>query len=310
MELKAVNAFRKRKYIFLTGLPRSGKTLISSILRGFFENNALHYNSTLEGYFALYKMGFLRRELLEYLSLYAINDHINEFVNKRRININSLEESSPIWKELEYKDLRQMRLSDSTHAVLIHSGLSVAKELESIFDPMLIINIYAHPTDIIFNWLDKGYGDLEFYQDNNMTLTCIFDKDKILPYYAKDFIEDFVNAAPIDRVVKMITLLARHDQKGLLQVNKNNVFMFGLDFLFTKADKYISSVIDAMIEFSGVKLDGKLDQSYLENAKHIAKNNFTERSCRERKIKSELSKEGRLQYAELLDIWAEWNGYG
>ena len=310
MRLKAVNAFRKRKFIFLTGLPRSGKTVTANILRGFFSNNTLHYNSTLEGYFALYKMGLLSCELLEYLSLYAMNDHINEFVKKRRININSAEESSPIWKEIEYKDLRQMRLSDSSHAVLMHSGLSVAKELDSIFDPILIINVYTHPADIIYAWLNKGYGDLGFYQENKMTLTCICENNNVLPYYAKDFVEYFESAAPIDRVVKMVALLTRQDQKGLLQVQKNKVLMFGLDFLVTKPEKYFDGIIKGISNFTDAQYDRISDRLGFEIAKDIARKNHTARSRREREIKSRLSVEGRLHYDELLDAWAEWDRYG
>jgi hypothetical protein len=253
-------------------------------------------------------MGLLNYELLKYLSTYTINDHINDFIHKRRININSEEESSPIQRNVSNNDLLKMSLLDSTHTVLIHSGLSIANQLESIFDSLLIINVYTHPVDIIFAWLNKRYGDLEFYQDNSISLPCIFNKNKIFPYYAKNFVDNFLDLTPADRVVKMITLLFCENQQGLSQVNRNNVCMFGFDSFLHNNNKNIEIVIEKVSSFSGIQYD-ILNHLDLRNAKRIAKENFMMRSSREREIMADLSAEGRLQYGHLLNIWGEWSQY-
>ena len=157
----------KNKLLIISGINRSGKSLIAPIVSSFknIEPFVVNYD-----YERLLQMAYCKKVNLHFLDFFLKKMSENIMIdqlNGRNISIKSKDFSS-IWKNatsyeiqkkiLEHEISKKSFLKNSNKKysnLFIHNGLFFNNSFSRIFKNYKIINIIRHPIDIIYSWKKK-----------------------------------------------------------------------------------------------------------------------------------------------------------
>lgn len=225
------NAFI-RDPVFVTGLPRSGKWMLSSILSSFKRSEYLSVDYLMEQVVMANASGLIREDVSECLLKYAVDLKAYNIFTGRDSNIRPGDYTS-IWKSGRIlKFIKRLFAKEGTSVLkeieekkplfifLVHNALWHFKLYKRSFPLLKMIHIRRHPIDVVASWFKKGYGlDMKdkFY---NGTFT-IKAEDKHLFYYTGGKEKEYSKMCEADRVIYMVKGLEENHNKAYCDLNDN-----------------------------------------------------------------------------------------
>ena len=241
----------------VTGLPRSGKSLLSPIVSSFKRSENFNMEYLLEQIPMLNFMGKMSDDAVIYLFRYAIDLILYNNKIGRNTNLRFGDETS-IWNtKSPIKYLRRLFSKEGSQVyreiekevpifiLVLHSALYYANILFKTFPSLKILQCDPHPVDLIYAWHSKSYGS-NIYGKQGIQLLSIKWGDEILPFYAYGWEEEYSKLSEIDRIVYMISSIKESEKKNfnlLSKRNKDKIFFVNYDDLLINTELVVNNIV-------------------------------------------------------------------
>ena len=240
----------------ITGLSRSGKSMLAPIVSSFKKSETLIMDYTLEQYPVLNYLGLSSDHVTKYLMRYLVNVLIYNNMIGRNSNFRPSDWTS-IWNSSDPKKYVKRLFSDEGDSVfetikeknplipfMLHDALWHAKIYFQSFPDFKMVHINRHPVDVIHSWYVRGYSS-KFYLKERNALTLFNYKNKNLPYFAKGWEREYCSLSEMDRLIKVINFVnSNHDKSygELSTKNKKQVLIINFDSMVTKSKNNLTKI--------------------------------------------------------------------
>tara|TARA_Y100000590_G_C15725803_1_gene1015225 strand:- start:1977 stop:2927 length:951 start_codon:yes stop_codon:yes gene_type:complete len=242
--------------LFITGLTRSGKTMIAPIISSLKNVEKVNVNFQFEYIPMLNIINYISDEVSSTAMRYFIDNQVYESSIGRNMNLRYSDWTS-IWKNSEpskyYSRLfrveneqyfEEFKSSNQIFPLLVHDALWHLDKYLNAFPKLKMIHIDRHPVDLIYSWYNKGYGS-DYYADPKNDLLTISWENNILPYYAYGWEEEYVNLPEMSRIIKMVHILQENGldaYNSLSEKNKSKIFFIRFENFAESPKKYINKI--------------------------------------------------------------------
>lgn len=290
-----------KKIILITGLTRSGKTLLCPIISSLKNCEQFFFNTVAENISVMHYMRKINSDIAEYIIKRTINENIQDKLLGRNLNnkkndftsINNYKNKKIYMKRMRINKKSNFEKSkefkNNFFPILFHEGLLNLKLLEKSLNFPKIINISRHPVDLILSWKKKGYVSKNFSTLTNTVLTYRYEK-KTLPFFCLGIEKEILRQkTDEDKIVKMINNLNKIFKKNYLSSQKKkNIILIKYDDFVTNPKKFIMQICS---RFTIGKT--KFLYSVLKKQKCPRKINYKERDENLKKLLLKLSDDNR-----------------
>ena len=242
----------------ITGLSRSGKSMLAPIVSSFKRSETIIMDYTLEQYPVLNYLGLSSDHVTKYLMRYLVNVLIYNNMIGRNSNFRPSDWTS-IWNSSDPKKYVKRLVSDEGDSVfetikvkkplipfMLHNALWHAKIYFQSFPDIKMIHINRHPVDIIYSWFRRRYCS-EFYLKERSALTLINYEDENLPYYAKNWEEEYCKLSDMDKIINMIYFINSNHNKSFIKLSEKNqsqVIIINFDRMVTEPNNDIKRMTE------------------------------------------------------------------
>ena len=242
--------------VAVTGLSRSGKSMLAPIVSSLNRSENLQTDYTLEQFPVLNHLGLMSEHIAIYLMRYMVNFKIYDNQIGRNSNFRFTDWTS-IWNTPDPRQYLRRLIKDEGDSVfenikeenqinvyMFHNVLWHAKIFFKAFPDIKIIHIDRHPIDIVYSWYKRSYGD-RFYDKERSALALIENGGNGIPYYAQNWLNEYISLAEIDRVIKMIyTITSDHYDtlKTLSDSDRENILLINFDSMLTKSKNNLTKI--------------------------------------------------------------------
>ena len=242
--------------VFISGLTRSGKILLLSIIASFKNTEKVNVNFGLEQLPMLNHLGKLTDDVAKYLLQSGMNSIIYDNAIGRNSNFRPGDYTS-VWKNknpMEYVSrlflpdgdavTNKLNQENNIFPMMVHNGLWHADLWFTALPDVKFIHMQRNPIDIIFSWIGKGYGD-EFFHNPRATIVTYRFKGILVPYYAFGWEEKYLSLADVDRIIYMVEHIRNAHEKtyqNLSEQLKRQVLFLKHQELITKTDECLQTV--------------------------------------------------------------------
>ena len=217
-----------KELIIVAGMPRSGKSLLAPLVSSMDKAEVFHMDFLLEVFPALKDLNMISSEGLEYLLQYSVHTMSYNRAIGRNMNIKPSDETS-IWKSKNPQEyFERLFLDDGDDfaksaykfplILVLHNALAYIDSLNKAFKEVKVVNIYAHPIDIVDAWIKKKYGQ-DIYGNKGVSLPVFKWKDEVIPSYAKNWEDEYLSLNEVDRVISMLYQIQIKENIGLSKLN-------------------------------------------------------------------------------------------
>ena len=213
-----------KNLVFVTGLTRSGKTLLMPIVSSMERVEHLAYNYLMEQVPMMHILGLISNEAAICLMRYAVDNMFYDLTIGRNLNLRFGDLTS-VWKSTQpFRYLKRLFAKEGNAALesimqknhfflmQLHDAIWHIDIYCKSFPEMKMIHITRHPINMVHNWYGKGYGGDFFENPRNATLNIEWES-KSLPYYAAGWEQAYLNMSEMDRIIHMIQRLEDNHRK-------------------------------------------------------------------------------------------------
>jgi len=245
-----------KNIVFISGITRSGKGLLCPIVSSFKNTEKVNVNFFLEQAPYLHAIDKLSTETAIYLLRSGMNLMLYDNALGRNINFrisdytsvfkfsNPIEYISRLFKSDGDSVFSEMQKDNKLFPMMIHNGVWHSSLLFDAFPALKILHMSRSPIEIVYSWMNKGYGG-EFYKNPRSNIvTYVFD-GKVLPYYAFGWEKEYLSLNNTDRIIKMIEhLIVQHKKtyKKLCEEHKKNILCVSYRELSSNPESILPSV--------------------------------------------------------------------
>ncbi|MDA8705664.1 sulfotransferase [Litoricolaceae bacterium] len=226
--MELVREIYEKEVVFVSGITRSGKSLVCSVLSSFSGVEKTAVDFVLEQIPRLYGLKLIDTSTAQYLLRTGLNNLIYEEHLGRSLNLRQDDQMTSVFKYVEpahylarlsniegMEAVRQINRSDQLFLMMIHYGIEYLDLWMDSFVTAKMINVERNPIDLVDSWLRKGYGG-DFFGSVRSTTPAVRFKENVLPYSAVGWEDEYIEMSPEERVVRTI-LLAIDRQNIALQ---------------------------------------------------------------------------------------------
>ncbi len=236
-----------RNLVAITGLSRSGKSMLAPIVSSLERADILKMDYTLEQYPVLNHLGLMSDRVTIYLMRYMVNFIIYNSQIGRNSNFRFSDWTS-IWNTSDPRDYIKRLANEEGDSIfnkikekkllnifMFHNALWHAEIFFKAFPDLIMIHIDRHPIDLIHSWFRRNYGS-NFYDKDRSALTLINNKNNKIPYYANSWGEEYNRLSEMDRIIKMVYTINRNHYRTLEKLpenNQNQIIVINFDKMVT-----------------------------------------------------------------------------
>ena len=260
--------------LFISGVPRSGKTMLAPIISSLDRAEKINVNVEFEFITMLNKINTISDRAAITMMRYFIDIQVYENMIGRNMNFR-LSDWTSVWntsKPIKYIARLNKAEGDDAYecikktgqifSLIVHDGLYHARIYFKAFPHLKMIHIDRHPVDIIYSWFfKKGYGANFWDNPRNDTLTIEWNKNHF-PYYAHGWEEEYASLTEIDRIIRIINVIQSSGKDAYDSIagkKKENIMFVKFDeivqkplpilskiynFIGTKKTKYTPIIMD------------------------------------------------------------------
>ena len=116
--------------------------------------------------------------------------------------------------------------------------------LEAFGDGLRVIEMVRHPVDLVYSMDSHGYGTDIGVNPRAWELAIKYKAEHV-PYYAFEWIDEFLNETPINRVIKIVERLTKQmmkKYKSFSKDQKNQVLFIPFEGFAESPDKYLDLI--------------------------------------------------------------------
>ena len=244
-----------KNIILVTGMTRSGKTLICPIISSLNRCEQFFFNSLVENISVMNLKGSLNNAVADHLIKKAINENIQDKLLGRNLNykkndFTSLKKNKKkhIYAErtnsIKSKNFDKMKeFKINYFPILFHEALFNLKLLEKSLNCPKIINISRHPVDLICSWLSKKYGQKHYSTVTNTVCTYYYNSVPI-PFFSFGIEKEILKQkTQEDRILRMISNLNYIFKKNYNKSKlKKNIILIKYDSFVMKPFENINLI--------------------------------------------------------------------
>lgn len=221
-----------KNIVFVSGLTRSGKSLLCPIISSFNNTEKVNVNFELE---QIPMLNYLK-ELSDNTSKFLLQSGINSAIYDNAIGRNSNfrpDDFTSIWKfrePMEYIQrlfqpdgdsvLTRLNSQNRLFPMMVHNGLWHADIWFKALPSVKFIHMQRNPVDIVYSWMGKGYGD-DFFSNSRAKIVTFQYKKKLLPYYAFGWEDEYLSYKKFDRIIHMVKHIRNCHQDSYKSLNEN-----------------------------------------------------------------------------------------
>jgi hypothetical protein len=241
--------------IVITGITRSGKTLLCPIVSSLKNCEQFFFNTVVENILVMQVMKKIDFDAADHIIVKAINEIILDRLLGRNLNtrnsdltsINSYKNKKIYLKRANSDSNKNVHkskeLKKNFFPIMFHEALFNLDLIEKTLNKPKIINISRHPVDLITSWLKKKYGKQFYSKIINGSYTFNY-KSEVLPFFClgieKIILRQKTNE---DRVIKMVSNLSNIFKKNFLKSkNKKNIILIKHDSFVTKPHEHTKHI--------------------------------------------------------------------
>lgn len=299
--------------VFISGLTRSGKSILCPIISSFENTEKVNVNFFMEQIPFLEFLG----KLPEDTSVHLLRAGMNLMVYDNSIGRNAnfrLNDYTSVWK---YKDpvryiqrlfdpdkdsaLDKINGKKSIFSMMVHNGLWHSDIWFKAFPKLKIIHMQRNPVEIAFSWMEKNYGK-NFYSSVRANIVTFNYKGSVLPYYAHGWEDEYIGHSEMDRIIYMISKIRKFHLESYEKLSQN----FKDRVLFVSHHEVATDPNVALIDV--LKF---IDTKYSSDTPRI----LSEERCPRIVIKDDLEKKKNIikkassseAFDELMKIMSEFN---
>tara|TARA_Y100000741_G_scaffold358762_1_gene338406 strand:- start:3342 stop:4301 length:960 start_codon:yes stop_codon:yes gene_type:complete len=243
------------KIIFVSGLTRSGKTLLCPVVSSLKKVENYHIINLVEEILRLYYSGFIKVNVADHLIKTIINQIIYENAIGRNFNLRKSDLTS-LWNyknpkeylsRLKIKDknvLNKIKKMKRIIPFMIHDGLIFSDILLKSFPKSKIFHLQRHPIDVIFSFIKKGKEGKENFDQRHLYALFEIDKKKV-PYHSIKFYQKYHELNYKDRVIKVFDNLINEHSKSynlLTKKQKKRIKFINFDSLVSNPKKELKKI--------------------------------------------------------------------
>ena len=172
-----------KNLVFVTGIGASGKSMLAPVVSSLKGSERIMFNYILEQYSILHYIGKMSKTTAIYLIRYTIDLMFYNNMIGRDANFRFSDETS-IWntrnpikyiKRLfsdEGNDIYDKKMDESSLTLLsIHNGIWYSNIYFEAFPTLKMLQCQRNPIDIIYRWIEKGFGPKFYSNYRNRSLT-------------------------------------------------------------------------------------------------------------------------------------------
>ena len=287
--------------ILIDGTHRSGKSMIGPILASFDGVEIVRTEPIIEALPQLYKLKKIEKDAAVTLLQREIDMMLYNSMISRNINFR-IKDRTGVWKNantieyfkrLFYKDgdvvLERIKSEKRIFQIEVHDILPVVDlYFETFGKGLRIIELVRHPIDLVHT--QDGPSFSTCLQSNPRYWRLTFkSKNKAVPYYAYGWIDEFLDASPVNRAIKIIQRFSnkmRIKHESLSEAQKSQVLIIPFERFAISPYKYL----DLISNFIGKGIT-KNTHKVLKKEKVPREINPKERERKMKLIKEKASKE-------------------
>lgn len=222
-----------KNLVVVTGLSRSGKSMLAPIVASLERSENLKMNYTLEQFPVLNQLGLISDHVAAYLMRYTVNFIIYDSMIGRNSNFRFSDWTS-IWNSSDPRKYFKRLMSEEGDVVfdkiekknhlnvfMFHNALWHAEIFFHAFPELKMIHIERHPIDVIHSWFRRGYGS-NFYAKDRSAIALISNSNNNSnsPYHAFGWEEEYNELAEMDRIIRMINFIQGKHQETYSSLSK------------------------------------------------------------------------------------------
>ena len=243
MKTELVKESFLKDLIMVTGAPASGKSLFSPIVSSLEKTENFKMSILLEHLGTMNYLNKLADDVLVFMFRYVVDFMLYDNMIGRDLNFRFGDETSIFNTndpELYFDRLLAERGAFIVDEIkmkrpLLVLGLTDAlwhgKRWFEAFPFLKIIHTRRHPVDIVYSWYNHRFGEevklskssknnyitygSEDYNSSINQVVLIRRNNKIIPYYASGWEDEYINMCSMDRVIHMINTINKNYSKTL-----------------------------------------------------------------------------------------------
>ena len=266
-----------KNIIFVDGLSRTGKALLSNLLLGYDKVSSIQFINILEQLMPLYINGEMTKDAISSFLKIHFNENFYNYKLSRNINFR-YDDLTSIYNHKDHKEFHKNLdkpdgdnivnelLNDNlyfqfqTHDLLTH----YFKFLDLIINAN-ILELYRHPVDTIHSWFIRGLGT-RFDKKDSRTFTTLFSYNgQGIPHYVIGHEKEYINLNEMEKCVFMHNLLLRKSISQYLKLNhtqKKKILILKYEDLLENTENELNKISTFLnIETSSHMLKAKLDSN-------------------------------------------------
>lgn len=243
----------KNEILGVSGFTRSGKAMLMNLISTFKDVEKSHTDILLEQIYYLHKIKKINSDVACYLLKKNLN--ITQFYNSIGRNVNFKKNDFSSIYNYHDPSLYLKRSKSTTQKlttipnrylfqIMLHSGMNSGKLLLQSSSSLKIIEILKNPVELVFSWIKKNYGQ-DIYKHSNIYVLTIKHKNKILPFYAKNWEDNYLKMSQYDRCAHMIFRLNNDRKKQIKNLNikeKKRILFINFDNFVNKPFREIKKI--------------------------------------------------------------------
>ncbi len=242
--------------VIVTGLTSAGKSMLAPIVSSFKHSEKIMFNFSLEQYPMLNYVGKMTEETAIYLIRYAVDFMFYDNMIGRNANLRPFDETS-IWNTGNPGKYFKRLFADEGTAVLdeireknpilvlaMHNAVWHSKIYFQAFPSLKMLHCQRHPIDIVHRWYKKGFGSSFYYKPRNGTLTFKWN-NKIIPYHAFGWEEEYTTLSEMDSIIHMIhNILLNHKRtfNSLSKKIRKQILVIPFEKMVTKPKPFLKKI--------------------------------------------------------------------
>jgi len=256
-----------KNVVFISGLTRSGKSLMLPIISSFNNTGKVNVDFDLEQIPMIHHLGELKDDVAKYLLQSRMNSAIYDDAIGRNSNFRPNDYTS-VWQNknpMEYVQrlflqdgdavINKLSQEDTIFPMMVHNGLWHADIWFKALPDLKFIHMQRNPIDIVFSWIRKGYGG-EMYHNPRLNIVTYQFKETLVPYYAFGWEDVYLSLPNIDRIIYMVKYIRTAHEETYQNLDdnfKNQILFISHQDLITKTEDCLQKVANFIGE--GPSLD-------------------------------------------------------
>ena len=257
LDMKLVrNPFVKNP-VFVTGLTRAGKSMLSPIIASLERAELVQVNHLMEQFPMLHNSGFISDDVAIYLLRFAVDFMLTDTFIGRNVNFRyadmtgvwtAAKDPGVYFKRLFADEgnvvLKEIEKADPVLVLNVHYGMWHVDIFRKAFPEMKMIHMKRHPVDIVYSWYKKGYGD-EFAENPRNGALTVQGKNKIIPYFGIGWQDEYEQLSGVNRIIHTIHRIEDvHTKKinSLSDKDSQQVRVISFENMVTNPKKVLSEI--------------------------------------------------------------------